>query len=155
MTSLPARVGEDDSHVTKRTLGASQRAFDTGVDAEFVAAVELELRCGELPVDGVATAVADAGGYVERAEPRVTEQRREAIRVELLTATTENAREQAEHVAAAEGHTVGSAVSLSTGETLGFESIVDEALASAVSADNDPGPIEFTARVNAVFELDG
>lgn len=153
--ALPATVGEGDRHVTGRSVDTTEELFDTALDDAFVARATLELRCDELPVDDVAVAVAAAGGSVTRTEPRVTEERREAIRAELLTAATENAREQAEHVAAAEGHTVGSAVSLSTEESLGFESIVDEALASAVSADHDPGPIEFTAGVSAVFELDG
>lgn len=151
---LPAALGPAERHVTGRSVGTTEQRFDTAVDEEFVARVTLELRCDDLPVDDVATAVAAAGGAVERTEPRVTDRQREALREELLTAATENAREQAEQIAAAEGHTVGSVVSLSTEETLGFDSIVDEALATEVSADHDPGPIEFTTAVTAVYELD-
>lgn len=152
---LPAAVGPGERHVTGRSVGTTEQLFDTAIDEEFVARVTLELRCDDLPVADVAMAVAAAGGSVERTEPRVTDRQRDALREELLTAATENARQQAEHITAAEGHTVGSVVSLSTEETLGFDSIVDEALATNVSADHDPGPIEFTTAVNAVYELEG
>lgn len=151
---LPSGFSASERHLTGRSVGTTEELFDATIDDEFVARATLELRCADLPADDLAMGVAAAGGSVTRAEPRVTDQQRDSLREELLTAATRNAREQADHVAAAEGHTVGSAVSLSTEESLGFESIVDEALASEVSADHDSGPIEFTAEVSAVFELE-
>lgn len=150
---LPAGFDDAERHVTGRSVGASDQVFDSGVDGAFVATASLELRCENCPAGDVATAVAAAGGTVERTEPRVTEDRREDLREELLTAATENAREQAAHIARAEGHTVGPVVTVSTKESLGFESIVEEALATAVSADVDPGSVEFTASVSATYEL--
>jgi len=83
----------------------------------------------------------------------VTESRREELREELLGAASENAREQAEIVAAADGHTLGPVVTLATKESMGFDSIVEEALATEVSAGVPAGQIEFTASVDATYEL--
>ena len=84
----------------------------------------------------------------------MSEAEREQLREQLLTAATENAREQAEQIAAAEGRSVGPAISLATDDPVGFESIVEESLATEVSAAVDGGPIEFTASVDATYELD-
>jgi uncharacterized protein YggE len=150
---LPDGVGDGDRHVTNRAVGTADEVFDAGVDGPYVATATVELRCEESRADEVATAVTAASGSVTRTEPRVTEARREELREELLTVATENAREQAEHIAAAEGHTVSGLRNVSTEEALGFESIVEEALAAEMSAGVPPGPIEFTASVEATYEL--
>jgi len=152
---LPAGFGDVERHVTGRSVGASDQVFDSGVDGAFVASASLELRCGDHSASDVTTAVAAAGGSVDRTEPRLTESQRADLREELLTAATENAREQATHIARAEGYTVGPIVTVSTEEPLGFDSIVEEALATTASVDVAPGPIELTASVSATYELTG
>lgn len=151
---LPAAIDAAEDGVTGRSIRSADEIFDPDIDDPYVASVTLELRCTDLPTDEVANAIAAAGATVERTEPRVTESRREELREELLTAATENAREQAELVAAADGHAVGSVVNLATKDSMGFDSIVDEALATAVDADIETGRVEFTTSVDATYELE-
>ncbi|WP_053946819.1 SIMPL domain-containing protein [Halolamina sediminis] len=151
---LPDAVDDAADSVTGRSVTSADELFDPDCDDPYVASATVELRCDGLPGDDVANAVAAAGGTVSRTEPRVTESRREALREELLGAATENAREQAEIVANADGHTLGSVVSLATKESMGFDSIVEEALATEVSAGVPAGQVEFTASVDATYELE-
>jgi hypothetical protein len=67
----------------------------------------------------------------------------------------ERAREKAEQMAATEGLAVAEMQEATTREvSTGFDSIVDEALASGPDTDLHPTPITVSEGVKAVFEID-
>ncbi|WP_227134654.1 SIMPL domain-containing protein [Halorubellus salinus] len=151
--ALPDVVDDTDVTVTGRYVGESTAAFDEGVTGDYTARTTLDVRCAPNVLDDVVVTTTDTGGSVESVTPIVSEGRREELREELVTAATESAREQADHIAETLDRPITDVVSISTSEPGPLDSFADEIIPSGVSANYDPGPVELAACVTATFEL--
>lgn len=154
LESLEGLIADDATTITSKYVGESKNAFDSTVEAAYTARSTIEVRCRPDDLDAVVGLATEAEVLVERVEARVAEGRRESIRTNVLEAATANAREQAETLAAAADRRLGPVQWLSTADTRQFESVVDDIMASDVSADYSVGPVELAVVVEATYALE-
>lgn len=151
--ALPDVVAERDITVTGRYVGESTGAFDACASGDYTARTTLDVRCAPATLDALVVAATDTGAYIESVNPTVSDGRREELREELVTAATENARDQASHIAETLDRPITDLVSISTSDPGPLDGFTDEIIPSGVSANYDPGPVELAACVTATYEL--
>jgi uncharacterized protein YggE len=127
-----------------------ERRHDRNDSTVYVAEQRFEIRLTDTTAVGstIDTAVANGATGVESVQFTLSEASQRDLRKQALTDAMDNARQQAETVAAAEGLTVASVRSISTGESffgpVGF---------SAERADTvvEPSPVTVTASVTVQY----
>jgi len=128
--------------------------FDPATDAQFQATERLHIDCVPKNADSIAVDVISAGGQIKTVQFQLHEDKHQELQNKAISSAMERAREKAEQMAAAEGFAVGGVQEATTKEvSTGFESIVDEALASSPETDLHPAPITVSEGVEVVYEL--
>lgn len=132
----------------------TDEVFDPVTDAPFQATERLQVDCVPENAESVVIDVADAGGRVETVEFQLHEDSHQDLQNRAINSAMKRARQKAEHMAAAEGLTVAEIQEATTKEvSTGFESIVDEALASGPDAELHPAPMAVSERVEVKYTL--
>ena len=128
--------------------------FDPVTDAPFQATERLHIDCLPENAESVVVDVTNAGGQIQTVQFRLHKDKRQELQDKVINLTMERARGKVEQMAAAEGLVVAEMQEAATTEvSTGFESIVDEALASSPDTDLHPAPITVSEGVEAVYEL--
>jgi uncharacterized protein YggE len=128
--------------------------FDPVTDAPFQAIERLHIDCVPENAESVVVDVTNAGGQIQTVQFRLHEDKRRELQNNAISSAMERAREKAEQMAAIEGLAVAEIQEATTREvSTGFESIVDEALASSSETDLHPAPITVSEGVEVVYEL--
>jgi len=128
--------------------------FDPVTDAPFQAIERLHIDCVPENAESVVVDVTNAGGQIQTVQFRLHEDKRRELQNNAISSAMERARQKAEQMAAAEGLAVAEIQEATTKEvSTGFESIVDEALASSPETDLHPAPITVSEGVEVVYEL--
>jgi uncharacterized protein YggE len=127
-------------------------AFDPATDAPFEATERFQIECAPDRAESVVLDVASGGGQVQTVQFQLHEETRHSLQTDALETAMDHAREKAERIAAAEGLTVTAMHEATTKDvSSGFESIVDEALASSPDTDVHPAPVTVAERVEVVY----
>ncbi|MFC7076181.1 SIMPL domain-containing protein [Haloarcula halophila] len=128
-------------------------AFDPATDAPFEATERFQIECVLDHAESVVIDVTNAGGQIQTVQFQFHEETRQALQNEAIASAMDRAREKAERIAAAEGLTVTAMHEATTKDmSSGFESIVDEALASSQDVDLHPAPITVSESVEVVYD---
>ena len=151
--ALPDVVDDTDITVTGRYVGESTAAFEEVTTGDYTARTTLDIRCAPNALNDIVVTATDTGATIESVTPIVSDGRREELREELVTAATENARDQANHIAETLDRPITDLVSISTSDPGPLDGFADEIIPSGVSANYDPGPVELAACVTATYEL--
>jgi uncharacterized protein YggE len=128
--------------------------FDPVTDAPFQAIERLHIDCVPENAESVVIDITNSGGQIQTVQFQLHEDMRRELQNKAISSAMERAREKAEQMAAAEGLAVAEVQEAMTKEvSTGFESLVDEALASSPDADLHPTPITVSEGVEVVYEL--
>jgi uncharacterized protein YggE len=128
--------------------------FDPVTDAPFQATERLYIDCLPENAESVVVDVTNAGGQIQTVQFQLHEDKRREIQNNAISSAMQRAREKAEQMAAAEGLVVAEMQEAATTDvSSGFESIVDEALATSPVTDLHPAPITVSEGVEVVYEL--
>ncbi|MFC7076106.1 SIMPL domain-containing protein [Haloarcula halophila] len=127
--------------------------FDPDTDAPFEATERFRIECVPDHAESVVIDVTNAGGQIQTVQFQLHEATRRSLQTDALETAMDHAREKAERIAAAEGLTVTAMHEATTNDvSSGFESIVDEALASSRDVDLHPAPITVSESVEVVYD---
>lgn len=128
--------------------------FDPATDAAFRATERLHIDCLPETAESVVVDVANAGGQIQSVQFHLHEDKHRALQNDAIGSAMERAREKAERIASAEGVALAGIRDATTKEvSTGFESIVDEALASSPDTNLHPAPVTVSEGVEVVYEL--
>jgi uncharacterized protein YggE len=128
--------------------------FDPATDAAFQATERLHIDCLPEAAESVVVDVANAGGRIQSVRFQLHEDKHRELRNEAIESAMERARGKAERIASAEGLALAEMRDATTKEvSTGFESIVDEALASSPETNLQPAPVTVSEGVEVVYEL--
>lgn len=147
-------VSPDQIRTVDVQIQDTDEVFDPVVDAPFQATERLHIECVPETAESVVVDVTNAGGQIQSVEFHLHEDKRRELQNEALSSAMERAREKAERMAAAEGLTVtGMQEATTTNVGTGFESIVDDALASDPDSGLQPAPMTIAANVEVVYAV--
>lgn len=147
-------VATDQIRTVDLQVQDTDEVFDPATDAPFQATEQLQVDCVPENAESVVIDVADAGGRVQSVQFQLHEDKHQDLQNNAITSAMKRARQKAEHMAAAEGLTVAEIQEATTKEvSTGFESIVDEALASGPDAELHPAPLTVSERVEVEYKL--
>lgn len=128
--------------------------FDPVTDAPFQATERLHIDCLPENAESVVVDVTNAGGQIQTVQFHLHEDKHQELQNKAIRSAMERAREKAEQIASAEGLALAEIQDATSKEvSTGFESIVDEALASSSDMDLHPAPITVSEGVEVVYEL--
>ena len=147
-------ISTDQIRTVDLQVQDTDEMFDPVTDASFHATERLHIDCLPENAESVVVDVTNAGGQIQTVQFQLYEDKRRELQDKAIDSAMERAREKAEQMAAAEGLAVAEMQEAATTDvSTGFESIVDEALASSPDTDLCPAPITVSEGVKAVYEL--
>lgn len=147
-------VSRDQIRTVDLQVQDTDEMFDPVTDAPFQATERLHIDCLPENAESVVVDVTNAGGQIQTVQFQLHEDKRRELQDKAIHSAMERARGKAEQMAAAEGLAVAEMQEAATTDvSTGFESIVDEALASSPDTDLRPAPITVSEGVKAVYEL--
>jgi uncharacterized protein YggE len=147
-------VPTDQVRTTELQVQDTDQMFEPVTDAPFQATERLHIDCVPENAESIVVDVTNAGGQIQTVQFQLHDEKCREFQNKAIRAAMERAREKAEQIAAAEGFAVGEIQEATTKEgSTGFESIVDEALASGPDTDLHPAPITVSEGVEVVYEL--
>lgn len=147
---VPRERIHSERYSVSDTTGPFEEAAETdGVDADRT----ITFDCSPSEVSRYGAAIIDTGGWIDSVELRVAADRRPVVYDELTRQAVKQARRRAETMATAHGADLGALRTLELTDTDGFSLIVDDALAAGDVADLSGGPVEGSAAVRAVYDL--
>jgi uncharacterized protein YggE len=147
-------ISTDQIRTVDLQVQDTDEMFDPVTDAPFQATERLHIDCLPENAESVVVDVTNAGGQIQTVQFQLHEDKRRELQDKAINSAMERAREKAEQMAAAEGLAVAEMQEAATTDvSTGFESIVDEALASSPDTDLRPTPITISEGVEVVYEL--
>ena len=147
-------VSRDQIRTVDLQVQDTDEMFEPVTDAPFQATERLHIDCLPENAESVVVDVTNAGEQIQTVQFQLHEDKRRELQNNAISSAMERAREKAEQMAAIEGLTVAEIQEATTREvSTGFESIVDEALASNSETDLHPAPITVSEGVEVVYEL--
>jgi len=147
-------VSTDQIRTVNLQVQDTDEMFDPVTDAPFEATERLHIDCVPENAESVVLDVTNAGGQIQNVQFQLHQEKRRELQSNAISSAMEHAREKAEQMAAAEGLTVAEVQEATTKDvSTGFDSIVDEALASNPDTNMHPAPITVSEGVEVVYEL--
>jgi len=147
-------VSADQIRTVDLRVQNTDEVFNPVTEAPFQVTERLHIDCLPENAESVVVDVTNAGGQIQTVQFQLHEDKRRELRNHAISSAMERAREKAEQMAAAEGLAVAEVQEATTKEvSTGFESIVDEALASKPDTDLHPAPITVFEGVEVVYQL--
>jgi len=147
-------ISTDQIRTVDLQVQDTDEMLDPVTDAPFQATERLHIDCLPENAESVVVDVTNAGGQIQIVRFQLHENKRRELQDKAINSAMERAREKAEQMAAIEGLAVAEIQEATTREvSTGFESIVDEALASSSETDLHPAPITVSEGVEVVYEL--
>jgi len=147
-------VSTDQIRTVDLQVQDTDEMFDPVTDAPFQATERLHIDCISESAESVVIDVTNAGGQIQNVQFQLHEDKRRELQNNAITSAMERVREKAEQMAAVEDLAVAEVREATTKEvSTGFDSIVDEALASSPDTDLHPAPITVSEGVEVVYEL--
>lgn len=128
--------------------------FEPVTDASFQATERINVNCVPETVESVVIDIINAGGQIQSVRFQIHEAKHQELQNEALSSAMERARKKAEQIAAVESVTVAKIQQATMKDvSTGFESIVDEALASNSGTNLHPTPVTISEGVEVVYEI--
>ena len=147
-------VSRDQIRTVDLQVQDTDGMFEPVTDASFQASERLNIDCLSENAESVVVDVTNAGGKIQAVQFQLHEDNRRELQNKAISSAMERARRKAEQMVAAESLAVAEMQEATTKDvSTGFESIVDEALASSPDTDLHPAPITVSEGVKAVYEL--
>ena len=144
-------VSTDQIRTVNLQVQDTDEMFDPVTDAPFEATERLHIDCVPENAESVVLDVTNAGGQIQNVQFQLHQEKRRELQNNAISSAMEHAREKAEQMAAAEGLTVARVQEATTKDvSTGFDSIVDEALASNPDTNMHPAPITVSEGVEVV-----
>jgi len=147
-------VSRDQIRTVDLQVQDTDEMFEPVTEAPFQATERLHIDCLPENAESVVVDITNAGGQIQTVQFQLHEDKRRELQNKAISSAMERARRKAEQMAAAESLAVAEMQEAATTDvSTGFESIVDEALASSPDIGLHPAPITVSEGVEVVYEL--